>query len=86
MKPYIQATAQLTEEDLSSEPKWYAKMKRKEKRVLIESKANERTSFNDEVCGMLNPIVYALNKGKNIVPNSVEHRYLRELLQKANGI
>lgn len=44
----------------------------------------ERTSFSDQVCGILNPIVYALNKGKNILPNSAEHRILKDLLTKAN--
>lgn len=45
----------------------------------------EQTSFSDQVAGTLNPIVYALNKGKSILPNSQEHRTLKELLTKANG-
>lgn len=44
----------------------------------------EQTSFSDQVCGTLNPIVYALNKGKDIKSNSHEHKSLLELLQKAN--
>lgn len=46
----------------------------------------ERTSFPDQVCGMLSPIVYALNKGKTITPKSPEHKLLIELLTNANKV
>lgn len=75
----------LSESDLSPKGElFYPQAKRKEKAIMRESKVNDRTSFQDQVCGILNPIVYALNKGKNILPNSLEHRILKELLQKAN--
>lgn len=45
----------------------------------------EVTSFSDQVCGTLNPIVYALNKGKDIKSNSHEHKSLLELLRKAGN-
>lgn len=77
----------LTESDLSPKENelFYPQAKRKERAIIRESKVNDRTSFQDQVCGILNPIVYALNKGKNILPNSLEHRILKELLTKANG-
>lgn len=40
--------------------------------------------YPDDVSGTLNPIVYALNKGKSILPNSQEHKSLIGLLSKAN--
>lgn len=48
------------------------------------SERYEKTSFSDQVAGTLNPIVYALNKGKAISPKSAEHKMLVELLTKAN--
>lgn len=47
---------------------------------------HEQTSFSDQVCGILNPIVYALNKGKEIKSNSSEHKSLLLLLQKAGNL
>lgn len=46
---------------------------------------NEKVSLPDQVAGILNPIVYALNKGKKIEPQSIEHKMLFELLAKVNG-
>lgn len=82
MKPYIQAYLKTTEDDMM--PEGYVKYKRKAKRLIIESKMNDGTSFPDQVCGVLQPIVYALNKGKEIKPNSAEHKSLLVLLEKAN--
>lgn len=58
------------------EQKYYPKKMRK------EIKAQPLTS--DLVAGFLQPIVYALNKGKTISPNSDAHCQLRILLEKAN--
>lgn len=74
----------LTEDDLTPKKLFYPQAKRKEKAIMRESKVNDRTSFADEVCGILNPIVYALNKGKDIKANSHEHKTLLELLRKAD--
>jgi hypothetical protein len=93
MKPYIKALTDtdmiretaLTEDDLTPKPQlFYPQAQRKLKVMMKESKANDRTSLQDQVCGVLNPIVYALNKGKNILPNSLEHRILKDLLKQAN--
>lgn len=75
----------LTEEDLAPKVNLlYPQAKRKERMIMKESKVNERDSLLDKVCGTLNPIIYALNKGKNILPNSIEHRILKDLLIKLN--
>lgn len=57
---------------------WYPRKKR------TAAERFEKTSFSDQVCGVLNPIVYALNKGKAISPKSHEHKMLVDLLTKAN--
>lgn len=46
----------------------------------------EKTSLSDQVCGLLNPIVYALNKGKDIKAGSHEHKELKLFLEKCNKI
>lgn len=76
----------LTEEDLAPKELFYPQAKRKEKAIMRESKVNDRTSFSDQVCGVLQPIVYALNKGKEIKSNSSEHKSLLLLLQKAGNL
>lgn len=84
--PYVAAMTEprLSEAELMPKKNWYPNQKKKERAILRESKANDRTSFPDQVCGVLNPIVYALNKGKAISPKSAEHKMLLELLNKAN--
>jgi hypothetical protein len=61
---------------MEPEQKYYPKRMRK------DIKATPLTS--DLVAGFLNPIVWALNKGKSINPNSVEADQLKILLQKCN--
>lgn len=46
----------------------------------------ERTSLTDQMAGLLSPLVYHLNKGKEIKPNSHEHKSMKEFLVKINGI
>lgn len=78
----------LTEEDLApktlSVPLFYPQAKRKERVIMKDSKVNNRDTFSDQVCGALFPVVYSLNHGKNILPNSPEHRILKDLLIKCN--
>lgn len=62
---------------------FYPKQKRKEKAIL--SDAEEEFSWPNLINGYLQAIVYSLNKGRDIKVNSVEHRRLRELLEKANN-
>lgn len=68
-----------TEQEANSMKKFYPRKQKPYK------ERTERTSFSDQVCGTLNPIVYALNKGKTISPKSPEHKALMELLTKANA-
>jgi len=43
----------------------------------------DATHWPDELFGYLEPIIYRLNIGKTIEPNSREHKSLKELLLKA---
>lgn len=63
---------------------FYPKQKRKEK--LIMSEKNEPVeSWPNLINGYLQPLVYGLNKGREIKANSPEHKKLKELLEKANN-
>lgn len=74
----------LTEDDIAPKGElFYPQAKQKERAIMKGSKVNERDTFNDLVCGILNPIVHDLNKGKEIKTNSKEHKSLLLLLNKA---
>lgn len=61
----------------------YVKYKRKKNAVLKGSKVND-IKEEDLICGLLSPVVHKLNRGLPILPQSAEHKFLLELLQKSN--